>query len=101
MTGLLVTLMVITQREKIDNTLFIKKMARGKKVHTKDREKGRQLAERLEKKYNNNTLLRLRKKIPKSIEEKNAKELEAANDYVDFYERSCVAIKENRGKKSF
>ena len=75
MTGLLVTLMVITQREKIDNTLFIKKMARGKKVHTKEREKGRQLAERLEKEYNNNTLLRLRKKIPKSIEEKKCKRI--------------------------
>ena len=73
MTGLLVTLMVIIQREKIDNTLFIKKMARGKKVHTKEREKGRQLAERLEKKYNNNTLLRLRKKYLNQLKKKMQK----------------------------
>ena len=33
------------------------------------------------------------------MKKKNAKELEAANDYVDFYEQSCVAIKENRGQK--
>ena len=73
-------------------------MTRGKN-YSKEREKGRQCAERLGKKYNNKTLSRLREKIPKSIEEKNAKDLEDANDLVTFYRQSCVAIKENGGKK--
>ena len=45
-------------------------MARGR-LYTKEREKGRQCAERLGEKCNNKTLYRL-KKIPKSIDEKNA-----------------------------
>ena len=47
-------------------------MARGR-LYTKEREKGRQLAERLEKKYNNNTLLRLRKKYLNQLKKKMQK----------------------------
>ena len=46
-----------------------------------------------EKKYNNSTLLRLRAKVNKE------NGLKAANDYVDYYQKSCVALKQNNAKK--
>ena len=85
----LVMHMGITMHQKIDNILYFKKIARGK-LYTKEREKGRQCADRLGKKYNNKTLSCLREKIPKSIEEKNAKDLEAANDLVTFYHKAVL-----------
>ena len=61
---------------------YIKKMVRGKN-YSKEREIGRQYAKRLGKKYNNKTLLCLRKKVTKSTEDKDAKDLEAKNDLVN------------------
>lgn len=48
-----------------------------------------------EKIYNTSTLLRLRAKVNKE------NGLKAANDYVDYYQKSCVALKQNNAKKNF
>ena len=61
MMGSLVTLMVIMPRKKkIENTFYIKKDGTQQK-YSKEKEIGRQCNQRLNKKYNNTTQLRLSK----------------------------------------
>ena len=59
------------------------------KYYSKECERELQYSKIINKKYNNPTLFRLRRKAAKSIEEKVAKDLEVLNDSINFSQKNC------------
>ena len=58
------------------------------KHYSKECEREIQYSKRINKRDNNPTLFRLRRKAAKSIEEKVAKDLEVLNDGIDFHQKN-------------